>query len=132
MKTPSAQASRVLAIGAVAAVAACHVAAAAFFASHDPYATQLLPPCPLLQLTGWQCPGCGGTRALYSLLHGDVAASASMNPLVLAVYAAAALITVSFAPQLRSRTRVANGLALAGLAVVVAGGLYSGVLRNLL
>jgi hypothetical protein len=28
-----------------------------------------MPSCPLLSLTGFQCPGCGGTRAADALVH---------------------------------------------------------------
>jgi hypothetical protein len=28
------------------------------------------PVCLFHKLTGWNCPGCGGTRAAYELLHG--------------------------------------------------------------
>lgn len=49
----------------------------------DPYAPHsLLPPCPFHALTGYYCPGCGSTRALYSLLHGDAAHAMAMNPLL--------------------------------------------------
>lgn len=41
-----------------------------------------LPPCPSEWLTGLFCPGCGSTRALHALLHGDVAAALSYNPLL--------------------------------------------------
>ena len=30
-----------------------------------------IPRCPFLQLTGWQCPGCGSMRGIHALLHGD-------------------------------------------------------------
>lgn len=43
----------------------------------------LLPPCLFRQITGLHCPGCGGTRMVESLLHGDVAAAWSYNPLLL-------------------------------------------------
>lgn len=39
----------------------------------------LLPPCPFRALTGLYCPGCGSTRALDALVHGDVARAFDMN-----------------------------------------------------
>lgn len=39
-------------------------------------------PCPLRELTGWECPFCGGTRLGAALWHGDVAAAFAYNPLV--------------------------------------------------
>ena len=38
-------------------------------------------PCPLLLLTGWQCPACGMTRAAVALLQGDLGAAFSCNAL---------------------------------------------------
>lgn len=43
------------------------------------------PRCPLLTLTGLECPGCGSTRAVHRLLHGELGAALALNPL-LAVY----------------------------------------------
>ena len=40
-------------------------------------------PCPLRELTGWQCPFCGGTRMGSALLHLDIAAAFVYNPVVL-------------------------------------------------
>jgi hypothetical protein len=40
-------------------------------------------PCPFRLLTGWNCPLCGGTRMGGALLHGDVAAAWSFNPVAL-------------------------------------------------
>lgn len=31
-----------------------------------------MPKCPFKIITGLQCPGCGGQRAIYALLHGHV------------------------------------------------------------
>lgn len=51
----------------------------------NPYAAHsLLPSCPFHALTGLYCPGCGSTRALYSLLHGDAVQALAMNPLLVA------------------------------------------------
>ena len=36
-------------------------------------------PCPFHAITGLWCPGCGMTRALHHLLHGDVAGAVSSN-----------------------------------------------------
>ena len=40
-------------------------------------------PCLFHVVTGAYCPGCGGTRAFLALLHGRVADSIRLNPLVL-------------------------------------------------
>jgi hypothetical protein len=40
------------------------------------------PICMFHALTGWQCPGCGGTRALYHLLHLHVGQALQYNALV--------------------------------------------------
>ena len=119
-------------VGSVAGVAACHVAAAAYVAQHDPYSTEIFAPCPILAMTGWQCPGCGGTRALFSLLHGDVAASFAMNPLLLSLYVTAGLVVAAFVSTAKARPRLGNGLAFTGLAVVVIAAVYAGVVRNLI
>lgn len=42
-----------------------------------------LPSCYLYELTGIYCPGCGCTRAVYALIHGDVILSLKQNPLVI-------------------------------------------------
>ena len=38
------------------------------------------PQCLLHRLTGLHCPGCGMTRALHALLHGDFLAAFRFNP----------------------------------------------------
>jgi len=42
----------------------------------------LMPTCPLHALTGLYCPGCGGTRAIQALLHGDPGRALAYNPLL--------------------------------------------------
>lgn len=40
-----------------------------------------LPPCPFNAVTGLDCPGCGGTRVVGSLLHGDLPSALGYNAL---------------------------------------------------
>lgn len=41
------------------------------------------PPCVFHKLLGLYCPGCGNTRALAALLHGDIAGSLAKNILLI-------------------------------------------------
>lgn len=46
-------------------------------AAANPY-----PKCILKQYTGIDCPGCGGTRCVHALLHGDLRTAFDHNALV--------------------------------------------------
>lgn len=67
-----------LPVGAVLILAG----AVAFIVSRNPYATSVTGPCLMLHVTGLYCPGCGGTRAVYSLATGDVIGALEMNAFV--------------------------------------------------
>lgn len=124
--------STVITTSAVAAgVVAAHAGAYAFFANRNPYTETIFPPCVLLHLTGLQCPGCGGTRALYSLLHGDVLGSLQMNPLVIAGYLAVILGVTGVLIE-RRRARLARVLYTAAAAIAGTAVAWSLVIRNLL
>ena len=45
----------------------------------DPSNESFFPICPLFSLTGFACPGCGMTRAMHSLVHGDVYTAIDYN-----------------------------------------------------
>ncbi len=64
-----------------AAAAAAALAAAACLYFFDPASSPWYPPCLIRLYTGWNCPGCGATRALHALLHLRVAEAWSLNPL---------------------------------------------------
>jgi len=50
------------------------------------------PGCAFHALTGYYCAGCGMTRCLHALVHGDVPTALAMNPLVVVLLALAPLV----------------------------------------
>jgi uncharacterized protein DUF2752 len=53
-----------------------------FFFNPASPANQWFPKCPFRLVTGFQCPGCGSTRALYQLLHLHPLEAFKLNPLM--------------------------------------------------
>lgn len=49
----------------------------------DPAKGGFFPVCRFHQLTGLNCPGCGGLRALHHLAHGEILSAFRCNPLLL-------------------------------------------------
>ena len=68
-------------------------------------AANRLPKCLFHEWTGLYCPGCGGTRALYALLHGELKTSLHDNLLLIPVGLTAAALIVR--PQIGLRRPVA-------------------------
>ncbi|GGJ77209.1 hypothetical protein GCM10010123_04010 [Pilimelia anulata] len=109
---------------APAAVLGCVGAAAGYVLATDPTdgPADALPSCLLKYTTGLDCPGCGGTRAFFYLLRGDLGAAARHHlvfvlavPLLLWAYAAWALrLTTGRRLPTPRFTPLAAGLALAG------------------
>ena len=68
-----------------------------------------LPPCLFHALTGLYCPGCGTTRALHALLHGDPLQALRMNSLaVIAVPLLPLLYWQQRRPQIRWLAQVTD------------------------
>ena len=78
---------RLLRPGGVLVLAA---AAVCFVAAVDPNEEGHYPTCPILALTGLQCPGCGSMRTVHALAHGHLQDALALN--VFAVVAIPALI----------------------------------------
>lgn len=56
-------------------------------------------PCPFRQLTGWECPLCGGTRMGAALLHGEVGVAYGFNPLALVALVLVGVLGVFWAME---------------------------------
>jgi hypothetical protein len=97
----------------------------------NPTANHFYPVCQFHRLTGLNCPGCGGTRALYALLHGDLATAFRDNALFVAGLPLLALRGAWFALN-RWRGRP-NGpfLPARGVIPLLALVIAFGILRNL-
>lgn len=65
--------------GVVVAVMSLGIAAVVF--CFNPATHKIYPVCQFHRLTGLNCPGCGMTRALYALLHGNFSAALRDNAL---------------------------------------------------
>jgi hypothetical protein len=72
-------------VAVVLVVAALGSGAVLFF--FDPAKHGFYPLCLFHSLTGWNCPGCGGTRAAYELLHGHLLRALRNNALLILVLA---------------------------------------------
>jgi hypothetical protein len=98
----------------------------------DPAKAHFLPPCPLLSLTGFACPGCGLTRGFHALSHGDLITALDLNALVPIWGAVFVYLLVSLAmTAVRGRglpMRMPSITVLMGFLVIL---LTFGVLRNL-
>lgn len=58
------------------------LAGCAYLAFFDPSTSSAIyPQCPFKAVTGFDCPGCGTTRAMHSLLTGDVGRALDHNAL---------------------------------------------------
>jgi hypothetical protein len=51
--------------------------------------------CPFKMMTGLPCPGCGMTRSVVTLLHGDIGASLYYHPLGIAIVALGVALAVA-------------------------------------
>jgi hypothetical protein len=83
---PSRSDRRVIFFLAVAALAA---AAMVFFL--NPATHRFYPVCQFHKLTGLNCPGCGMTRSVFALLHGNIQTAIRDNALLVGVICLLAL-----------------------------------------
>lgn len=70
----------------------------------------LLRPCMFHALTGYYCPGCGGTRAVRALLHVQLLESFRHHPFVLYAAAVSAWFMLSQTIERISKGRIRVGM----------------------
>lgn len=58
------------------------IAGAAYLFVFEPGKSGYFPACVFRSFTGFTCPGCGSTRALHEILHGDFITAFTLNPLL--------------------------------------------------
>jgi hypothetical protein len=55
---------------------------AVYLSLFEPGRSGFFPLCPFRMITGFTCPGCGSTRGLHRLLHGDLIGAFEFNALM--------------------------------------------------
>ncbi len=115
--------------GGVLGLAILSAGAVVFF--FNPSTHGFYPICLFHQLTGLNCPGCGGTRAAYALLHGNVALALQDNALFVLLIPAVALRGVWFAGKKFLGRPVGNFFPAKSLWVLLAIAAVFMVMRNL-
>jgi hypothetical protein len=117
-------------IGILLAITLVLVGVIFFF--FDPTRTGFYPVCLFHKLTGLNCPGCGGLRALHQLTHGNVVTAFHCNPLLMVLLPFITFLTLRW--LLRGREAFVGNTVLfrpAALWILLAVTLLFTVLRNL-
>ncbi|MDR0949136.1 MAG: DUF2752 domain-containing protein [Lachnospiraceae bacterium] len=95
-----------------------------------------LSDCMLERLTGWYCPGCGGTRAFLALIRGNIVLSLWYHPLVIyfTLIFGAFMISQTYAFMTKYRktqgVRFHNWYLYGALIIVVANCIIKNLLRQ--
>ena len=97
----------------------------------EPQGQFFYPRCWLHQSTGLLCPGCGATRALHALLHGDLRTAWTLNPLVVALLPVGWAYGAHAAWAWRTGRRWMPPLGGRHIAVLTAVAFVFGIVRNL-
>lgn len=133
VRVPAPRAGRWPRVKAPVLLAAAVLLASLALHLRDPHRNGSWGFCPWLVLTGTQCPGCGGLRAVNDLTNGNFAAAASSNLLVVSAIPVAVVLWARWLRDswrgVTRRVSTRRALVWCGLLVVLAVGFA--VLRNL-
>ena len=91
-------------------------------------------PCVFRELTGYYCPGCGGTRACAALLQGKIVKSFLCHPVVLYTAVIYGWYMITHTIEYLTRGKLAAGMRYRALYLYLAAAiiLIQWVVRNLL
>jgi hypothetical protein len=83
------------------AILGCVAAAFTYVLANDPTDARRDPlgPCAFKAMTGWDCPGCGGTRMVWYLLHADLPAAFQHHLIALVAVPVVAYLYVVWAAK---------------------------------
>jgi Protein of unknown function (DUF2752) len=82
---------KIMTSGRALSLAAAGISAMAVVFFFPPAQYSFYPRCPIYEATHLLCPGCGGTRALYELLHLNFARALHYNAFITVLTPLAAL-----------------------------------------
>ena len=104
----------------------------AMFRWFDPAQHPFFPRCTFHALTGLECPGCGGQRAMYHLLHGEINAAFHANALLVLLFPIGAWLSLRYMlARYAGRTLPALFLNRIWLWLLIAALVVFGIVRNL-
>ncbi len=112
-------------------LAAVSIGAGAVVFFFNPATHNFYPVCLFHKLTGLNCPGCGATRSLYALLHGNFALAFRDNALFILTLAALTARGLWFAARFFSGRAAGIFFPPKLLWIFLAVALVFGVFRNL-
>jgi len=97
----------------------------------DPAQHALYPMCVFKKVTGYDCPGCGGLRAMHHLLRGDLIGAFQLNAMVI-IALPLTLVWLAIRRFNRDRRRSPRGKQVLWMVWSIALGLVLfGIVRNL-
>ncbi len=97
----------------------------------NPAQCAFYPECQFHRWTGLLCPGCGGLRAMYELLHGQLALAFRFNPLFISVLPLLGAWVVRGMVRKLKNEPAAFEISLFWIWLVIAVVVMFGVVRNL-
>ena len=122
--------NRTTAIG-VAVVALPLLLGGAVLWRFDPVQYGFYPRCQFYTMTGLQCPGCGGLRAIHALLHGHLKEAFRLNALFIAALPIVTALLIRWLLRRRQDPAARFALPTHWLWIGLAAAWVFGIARNL-